>query len=164
MSYPAWAEGLGKYGVLIVVFFLWQRDARGLFMLIDSWVRIKCLWLSHWTLLALMIFTCFVNALRGSFLAICNFASSYDQNMFVCVLDSNEHVGKYVSILYVLVYVCVYVCVWFVNNEFVKRLEKKLDGNYRKMLHAILNKSWRQHPHKTPTVRPPAPYHENYSS
>ena len=45
-----------------------------------------------------------------------------------------------------------------------KRLEKKLDGNYTRMLRAILNKSWQQHPHKTPTVRPPAPYHENYSS
>ena len=29
-----------------------------------------------------------------------------------------------------------------------KRLEKKLDGNYRRMLQAILNKSWRQHPTK----------------
>ena len=27
-----------------------------------------------------------------------------------------------------------------------KRLEKKLDGNYSRMLWAILNKSWRQHP------------------
>ena len=27
-----------------------------------------------------------------------------------------------------------------------KRLEKKIDGNYTKMLRAILNKSWRQHP------------------
>ena len=27
-----------------------------------------------------------------------------------------------------------------------KRLEKKLYGNYTRMLHAILNKSWRQHP------------------
>ena len=26
-----------------------------------------------------------------------------------------------------------------------KRLEKKLDGNYARMLRAILNKSWRQH-------------------
>ena len=28
----------------------------------------------------------------------------------------------------------------------IKRLEKKLDGNYIRMLRAILNKSWRQHP------------------
>ena len=27
-----------------------------------------------------------------------------------------------------------------------KRLEKKLDGNYTRMMRAILNKSWRQHP------------------
>ena len=30
-----------------------------------------------------------------------------------------------------------------------KRLEKKLDGNYTRMLRAILNKSWRQHPPDT---------------
>ena len=29
-----------------------------------------------------------------------------------------------------------------------KRLEKKLDGNYTRMLRAILNKSWRRHPTK----------------
>ena len=29
-----------------------------------------------------------------------------------------------------------------------KRLEKKLDGNYSRMLRAILNRSWRQHPTK----------------
>ena len=44
-----------------------------------------------------------------------------------------------------------------------KRLKKKLDGNYTRMLRAILNKSWRQH-HKEPTIRPPASHHENYPS
>ena len=29
-----------------------------------------------------------------------------------------------------------------------KRIEKKLDGNYTRMLQAILNESWRQHPTK----------------
>ena len=29
-----------------------------------------------------------------------------------------------------------------------KRMEKKLDGNYTRMLRAILNKSWKQHPTK----------------
>ena len=29
-----------------------------------------------------------------------------------------------------------------------KRMEKKIDGNYPRMLRAILNKSWRQHPTK----------------
>ena len=45
-----------------------------------------------------------------------------------------------------------------------KRLEKKLDGNYTRMLRAILNKSLAATPNKTQTVRPPASYHENYSS
>ena len=31
-----------------------------------------------------------------------------------------------------------------------KRMEKKLDGNYTRMLRAILDKSWRQHPTKQP--------------
>ena len=33
---------------------------------------------------------------------------------------------------------------WTLN----KRLEKKLDGKYTRMLRAIVNKSWRQHPTK----------------
>ena len=32
--------------------------------------------------------------------------------------------------------------------KLTKRMEKELDGNYTKMLRAILNKSWRQHPAK----------------
>ena len=34
------------------------------------------------------------------------------------------------------------------TRTLTKRLEKKLDGNYTRMLRAILNKSWRQHPTK----------------
>ena len=33
----------------------------------------------------------------------------------------------------------------FTTSTLTKRLEKKLDGNYTRMLQAILNKSWRQH-------------------
>ena len=36
------------------------------------------------------------------------------------------------------------MCQLFLSNT--KLLEKKLDGNYTRMLRAILNKSWRQHP------------------
>ena len=35
-----------------------------------------------------------------------------------------------------------------------KQLEKKLDGNYTRMLRAILNKSWRPHPNYTATSLP----------
>ena len=43
-----------------------------------------------------------------------------------------------------------------------KRLEKKLDGNYTRML--PLEQVLAATLHKTPTVRPFASYHENYSS
>ena len=45
----------------------------------------------------------------------------------------------------VVVYILMYGCTsWMLT----KRLEKKLDGNYSRMLPAILNKSWKQHPMK----------------
>ena len=38
---------------------------------------------------------------------------------------------------------------------------EKLDGNYTKMLRAVLNKAT---PHKAAAVRPPTTHHENYPS
>ena len=38
------------------------------------------------------------------------------------------------------------VLIYCKNRTLTKRLEKKLDGNYTRMLRAILNKSWQQHP------------------
>ena len=46
-----------------------------------------------------------------------------------------------VAVVSIMLYGCT---TWTVT----KRLEKKLDGNYARMLRAILNKSWRQHPTK----------------
>ena len=45
----------------------------------------------------------------------------------------------------VVVSILLYGCT---TRTLTKRLEKKLDGNYSRMLRAILNKSWRQHPTK----------------
>ena len=45
------------------------------------------------------------------------------------------------AVVLILLYGCT---TWMLT----KRLEKKLDGNYKSMLRAILNKSWRQHPTK----------------
>ena len=49
---------------------------------------------------------------------------------------------------------------WCTTWTLTKRLEKKLNGNYTRMLRAILSKSWRQHPtrhqlygHRPPTVK-----------
>ena len=44
-----------------------------------------------------------------------------------------------VAVVSILLYGCT---TWTLR----KRLEKKLDGNYTKMMRAILNKSWRHHP------------------
>ena len=46
-------------------------------------------------------------------------------------------------LLAVVVSILLYGCTTW---TLTKRLEKKLDGNYTRMLRAILNKSWRQHP------------------
>ena len=43
------------------------------------------------------------------------------------------------AVVWILLYRCT---IWTLT----KRLEKKLDGNYTRILRAILNKSWRQHP------------------
>ena len=45
------------------------------------------------------------------------------------------------AVVWILLYGCT---TWTLT----KRLEKRHDGNYRRMLRAILNKSWRQHPTK----------------
>ena len=45
------------------------------------------------------------------------------------------------AVVSILLYGC---ATWTLTN----RLKKKLDGNYTRMLRAILNKSWRQHPTK----------------
>ena len=44
-----------------------------------------------------------------------------------------------VAVVSILLYGCT-------TRTLTKRLKKKLDGNYTRMLRAILNKSWRQHP------------------
>ena len=43
------------------------------------------------------------------------------------------------AVVSILLYSCT-------TGTLIKRLEKKLDGNYTRMLRAILKKSWRQHP------------------
>ena len=45
-----------------------------------------------------------------------------------------------------------------------KRRERKLDGNYTRMLRAVLNKSWRQHPTRHQLYGHSPPHHENYTS
>ena len=53
--------------------------------------------------------------------------------------DKMKHSFFQAAVISILLYGCT---PWTLT----KRLEKKLDGNYRRMLRAILNKSWQQHP------------------
>ena len=53
--------------------------------------------------------------------------------------DKMKHSFFKVAVVSILLYGCT---TWMLT----KRLKKKLDGNYTRMLRAILNKSWRQHP------------------
>ena len=46
------------------------------------------------------------------------------------------------AVVSILLYGCTMDVVWTLT----KRLEKKLDGNHTRMMRAILNKFWRQHP------------------
>ena len=55
--------------------------------------------------------------------------------------DKMKHSFFQAAIMLILLYGCT---TWMLT----KQLEKKLDGNYTRMLWAILNKSWRQHPTK----------------
>ena len=53
--------------------------------------------------------------------------------------DKMKHSFFQAAIVSILLHGCT-------TRTLTKRVEKKLDGNYTRMLRAILNKSWRQHP------------------
>ena len=55
------------------------------------------------------------------------------------VTHTHTHTHTFIAVTSILLYGCT---TWTLT----KRLEKKLDGNYTRMLRAILNKSWQQHP------------------
>ena len=55
--------------------------------------------------------------------------------------DKTKHSFFQAAVVLILLYGCT---TWMLT----KRMEKKLDDNYTRMLRAILNKSWRQHPTK----------------
>ena len=57
------------------------------------------------------------------------------------LIDKMKHSFFQAAVVLILLYGCT---TWMLT----KWMEKKLDGNYTRMLRAILNKSWRQHPTK----------------
>ena len=62
-----------------------------------------------------------------------------------------------------LLHICEHV--WIPVKLFISQSQYKLDGNYTRMLRAILIKYWRQYParHQLYDHQPP-PHHENYPS
>ena len=59
----------------------------------------------------------------------------------------------------VTVSVLLYGCILWVLT---KCMEKKLDGNYKRMLHAILNKSWKQQPTRQQLLPTNIPSHKPF--
>ena len=57
------------------------------------------------------------------------------------LIDKIKRLFSKAAVVSILLYRCT---TWILT----KRLEKKLDSNYTRMLQAILNKTWRQHPAK----------------
>ena len=57
----------------------------------------------------------------------------------LCLTDKMKRSFFQAAVVSILLYGCT---TWTLT----KRMEKKLDGNYTRMLRAVLNKSWRQHP------------------
>ena len=92
----------------------------------------------------------------------------------MCLQFIYIYIYIYIYIVHPYIYIYIYIYILIVNTFFslhtvkwfqvlqynshnmdiygcttwtlTKRLEKKLDGNYTRMLRAILDKSWRQHP------------------
>ena len=76
------------------------------------------------------------------------------QQSFVFLVTTKEFKDKTkAAVVSILLYGCT---TWTLT----KRLEKKLDGNYTSNLEQVMAAT----PHKTPTIRPLASYHENYLS
>ena len=63
----------------------------------------------------------------------------FDFHMIESLTDKMKCSFFQVAVISILLYGCT---TWTLT----KRLEKKLDGNYTRMLRAILNRSWQQHP------------------
>ena len=76
---------------------------------------------------------------------------SYDRLSVIWKSDLTDKIKRsffQAAVVSILLYGCT---TWTLT----KRMEKKLDGNYRRMLRAILSKSWRQHPTKQQLYLPP---------
>ena len=71
--------------------------------------------------------------------------------------DKIKHSFFQLAVVSILLYGCI---TWTLT----KRIEKKLDGNYPRILRAIFKNSLSQHHPQKAAIRPPSSHHENYPS
>ena len=94
----------------------------------------------------------------AQYVAVCSVSNSpLTHNPYATISDKvwevyfSKEVCSFVIIVD-FVYACICICITamqhYMDAQLTKRLEKKLDGNYTRMLRGIMNKSWRQHPTK----------------
>ena len=74
---------------------------------------------------------------------MCHCTNPHLDTIFSYYLEVELNFDKILVFQAAVVSILLYGCT---NWTLTKRLKKKLDGNYTRMLRAILNKSWRQHP------------------
>ena len=94
-----------------------------------------------WSRLVNVIFFCFFYRYVNTSIYIYIYIYIYeDIYIYIYILtDKMKRSFFQAAVTSILLYGCT---TWTLT----KRLEKKLDGNYTRMLRAILNKSWQQHP------------------
>ena len=83
---------------------------------------------------------------------------TYKQFVYKSHTHTHTHTHTYIYYIYIYIYIYIMKRSFFqaavmsillygcTTWTLTKRLEKKLDSNYTRMLRAILNKSWWQHP------------------
>ena len=81
----------------------------------------------------------------GDHLGLCVISKHNWVNNYGVFKISCDFFGQHSFFQAAVVWILLYGCITW---TLTKRLEKKLDGKYTRMLRAILNKSWRQHPTK----------------
>ena len=122
MSYPARAEGLGKYVYLIF-------------------------WLFYIFKYSYLTPNNYIDSIKYFFLIICICLHTVSRLVVWLVFNVKSSLISYLmtnlKFIYIYISILLYGCTTW---TLTKRLEKKLDGNYTRMLRAILNKSWQQHP------------------
>ena len=120
-------------------------------ILVDQ-TRYSVDWAKRWPYLFRFFISrkqCLINRKRHQHTRLTKAWTAIDRLLVIWKSDLTDKMKRsffQAAVILILLYGCT---TWTLT----KRLEKKLDGNYTRMLRAILNKSWRQHPTKQQLYR-----------